>query len=522
VKPPQKPSDLGFPEFEEFRPGQAEIIAEIVNIFQSGKRIIILEAPTGSGKSLIAMSVIAALNQRAVITTQTKQLASQYHDAHPTTTVIQGRENYQCALQPELPCAIGPCIAASFECASKKSICPYYLAKQDALKSPCAIMNIWYFMYEANYVGGFSNRDLLVIDEGHLLESALMSFISIELSKRQLTLLGCELPSLQTTQQVSMWAENVMPKLQSMLADAIYEDNPRRYRNLQTQNKRVQSIASTDLSKWILTKTYHGYTLKPVWVTTYGNPAIFQHASKILIMSATIRDAKQYCKCLGIPQSSLHYMEAPSHFPKEHRPINFWPVAKIGYKSTPRDYSKLVKAIDTILELHRGDKGILHTVSYKLLKKIVAASRHNGRILTHDYKNREEVIRRFKESKRNPVLASPSIGIGLDLPDDESRFCIIAKVPWQDMSDEQVKKRVNDDRGWYSWNTACAMIQMSGRCIRSDTDYATTYLLDGHAGWFMQRNARLFPIWWRESVYHVEKPSQFVLPRTVMQPKLAW
>ena len=41
---------------------------------------------------------------------------------------------------------------------------------------------------------------------------------------------------------------------------------------------------------------------------------------------------------------------------------------------------------------------------------------------------------------------------------------------------------------------------MTGRSIRSETDTATSYILDESFIAFAARNSHLFPDWWKESV----------------------
>ena len=60
---------------------------------------------------------------------------------------------------------------------------------------------------------------------------------------------------------------------------------------------------------------------------------------------------------------------------------------------------------------------------------------------------------------------------GLDLRDDDARFCIIAKVPWPDMGDPYVRERMRRDGDWYANQAAMAVVQSSGRIVRHAADY---------------------------------------------------
>jgi len=515
---PESPRDLGLP-FDEFRPGQRKAIAQIINEIK-GKRIIVLEGPTGSGKSAIGLSVAAMLEAKTVVTTQTKQLARQYQESFDFVKIIEGRDNFYCPLVPSLTCAEGPCIT-SFKCVDKKSICPYYIQKNEAIESGCAITNIWYYINEVNFVGALGGRDLLIVDEGHLLEQALLSVVSIDISADQFARVGISrIPSFGSVTDAVSWAMGNIGKLTKRFESIDYDGDPKGYRRYKTQISKLKDlIDNANEREWLLTKNFYGYSVKPVWVTKYGTPLVFSHAERVLVMSATIRDPTQFAKTLGINESEMAYVEMPNYFPKENRPINFWPVAPIGYKSSHDEMMRMVDAVDRILEKHEHEKGVLHTVSYKLRDLILENTKYIERFIYHDFKNREQVIEEFKNSSGNYVLISPSVAIGLDLPDDQGRFNIIAKVPWLDLSDLQVKRRQKEDPGWYVWSTVCALIQSCGRTTRSGSDWSTSYILDQNAEWFLKRNSKMFPQWWKEAVYRIGGVDEAVVPSVVSQEK---
>ena len=63
--------------FEKPRKNQREIIEQIIYAFESGKRYVILNAPTGSGKSVIAYAVSKYFKTSYILTSQ-KILQEQY------------------------------------------------------------------------------------------------------------------------------------------------------------------------------------------------------------------------------------------------------------------------------------------------------------------------------------------------------------------------------------------------------------------------------------------------------------
>jgi Rad3-related DNA helicase len=92
---------------------------------------------------------------------------------------------------------------------------------------------------------------------------------------------------------------------------------------------------------------------------------------------------------------------------------------------------------------------------------------------------------------------------GIDLPDDECRFIIIVKVPFPDLGDRQVSARFYSGgfgKQWYAWQTACSIVQMTGRAVRHETDFADSYILDRQFERFYGQHNSLFPQWWKDSL----------------------
>ena len=90
------------------------------------------------------------------------------------------------------------------------------------------------------------------------------------------------------------------------------------------------------------------------------------------------------------------------------------------------------------------------------------------------------VIDKHIDSNEPTVLISPSLHLGLDLKDDLSRFQILVKVPYGNLGDRWIIARYNRPGGkeWYSWISALHLVQAYGRSVRSETDWAHTYVLD--------------------------------------------
>jgi Rad3-related DNA helicase len=103
-------------------------------------------------------------------------------------------------------------------------------------------------------------------------------------------------------------------------------------------------------------------------------------------------------------------------------------------------------------------------------------------------------------STRPTILVSPSMINGVDLKDDLSRFQIIMKIPYPNISSNKIKKRQSDCPDWYNWKTCVDLVQMYGRSIRSEDDYANTFILDESLSNVMKYNYKYLPIYFTEAI----------------------
>src|SRR5215469_7943512 len=86
--------------FAALRERQSYVLKEIDAAFASGYRQIILEAPTGFGKSAVAITVALTLGT-SYICTSTKDLQTQYSRDFPFLKVAKGKNNFICAVKED-------------------------------------------------------------------------------------------------------------------------------------------------------------------------------------------------------------------------------------------------------------------------------------------------------------------------------------------------------------------------------------------------------------------------------------
>jgi len=511
------PADFGFDaqKFPSYRESQFETAQQVST---SKKPLFLLEAPTGSGKSLLAMTIRALMNQpRTAYLVSTKQLQDQIeNDFH--IPVLKGRNNYPCLKFKELFPNVSSEICREYLGDSQcefESDCPYLKQKRQALSSPACVLNYPLFFSEANYVGGFSNLDYLILDECDRIEDALMSFVEVSITPYLMKRLSIGPPKYKT--KLDSWVEWI-GEVKNRVAREIDrmgqsgELGPVKLKDLirlrRTDHKLGFLSHSLD-DGWVMEQDVdHGASgsivFKPVKISGFASSNLWKHTKKSLGMSATIIGPPAMAIELGLHSWDVDSVSLSSPFPVEDRRVEYIPVANVTRKTRDEAYPKISDAIDLILKKHPTEKVLIHTVSYDLCKFLMDYMRptHHG-LMTHDKNDRAQALERFKSYDRPIAFISPSMERGIDLPGDLCRVIIVAKVPYPSLGSPQVNKRLHgfsDGNLWYARRTIRSLVQMTGRATRFPGDYSVSYILDSQFGELVARNGALFPDWWRLAV----------------------
>jgi ATP-dependent DNA helicase DinG len=516
-----EPAQLGLP-YPEFRPFQLEAIFAIAEAFQSGKKYVVCEAPPGSGKTGIAAGVSRFLDADSIFLTATKDLQSQYvRDVRVEKMV--GRGNYQCLIDPRLTAAQARCVSLSCKYAGAKGQpgCPYFDDLHHALAAPEVVLNYPGFLHHANYADNFTDRSLLVCDEAHMLRSELESFVNATLIPSKLNQLGLmESADARACEgwgigQWLDWAQDShaliaqeLDKLK-LLYDVEYEGNQaaikdslrERANALGTVKRSLDTIIRSP-DNLVLEVKETGIRFRPVWVAPFTQRLLLRHAERALFLTATPGDFDVFCQSIGLNPKDTQLVRCPSTFSKDRRPIYYQPVIKVlGGRNTPASADALTPAIDQLIEGYGSRKGIIHTVSYPLAQAILQRSRFKDRMLTHLTDSREAVLNSFRQSE-DSILLSPSMTTGVDLPYDQLRWQVIAKLPFADRSDPVLMAQAETELGkkLSLQDTAVTLCQAYGRIMRSEDDYGSTHLLDKNWDWARWAMKTMIPSWFTEAM----------------------
>lgn len=533
----------------EVRPAQREAVEQIVRRFESGVSVCILDAPTGSGKTLVAELVRRALATRALYLCVDRGLQDQVLRDFAYCKVIKGRRNYPTAVRPQAfpEITADDCTAAKGRCewcdrtgpcqycrmegrtrcddCDERAGCPYQRAKTAALEAELACTNTAYLLAEANGPGTFSGWPLVIADEADRLEGVLMGSVTATLGHRRLERLGLT-PLQDDADPVKLagWLrDDVLPAIDLEIERGEARDpggkDLRLQRALRAWSRlwvKLETAAKgLEAGTWVTTtersargedagEVDRSLVFKPVRVHEYGPHLLWRHAQRWLLMSATVLNPGGLARDLGIDPERWAVVRMASTFPPERRPIHALGVAAVTGRNLDAALPALVRGLQEILAKHPGERVLVHTVSFKLMDGFRRSPLGvNPRCLWYGgADSRTELLKDYL-SRPGAVLFAPALERGLDLPDDACRVVVVAKVPYPDLGDKQVAARLYntpDGQGWYRDQTLRSLVQMTGRGMRHAEDSCVTYLLDAQFSQVLARHGAALPAWWREAL----------------------
>ena len=533
------------------RPGQEEIIDEIIYAIDEGYTNIILEAGTGIGKSAIA-TTIANYMETSYIITMTNQLQEQYlNDFEYMLSEIKGRGNYDCLMEGKCePCSINEEYAIQLDSYRKQKklnpkiekpkkpkkckSCPYTQAVNTALANPVIITNYDYLYYAGNYAAVLPERDLLVLDETHNFEKKMMQLVTVTLNRKTilkdyefdifdglyngLTLKQMNGPlywigvcdkliNLTKIQELQYIEETYGSRENILISDSFNDDKLNYYtRKLDQFNELRKQLKDNDLIIEIPTKKeiqQDDYRIglkaefKPLLVKEYSE-SLLRFGETRLFMTGTLGNKDKFCQWIGINPDETYYIYVKSPFPKENRPIIRDYVGNMK-RGNWKNINGLYK-IEELLDKHSTEKGVIHVSSNQQAWWLKQELSCNHKILIASGKDRAKYIEQFEKSRKPAILIGAGIKDGVDFKGDKCRFQILYKMPFPSLAGKQVNIRKRYDLSWYMYQTIMPLMQAYGRGIRDMDDYCTTYVLDADFETLLSNYKYLFNEYFLEAI----------------------
>jgi len=548
---------------DTIRPIQYKILS-LVEKYYSHYDNIFIEAQTGVGKSAISDAVAEwrknEYSERTAIIVNRKQLLAQYRDKYGHF-VFMGKNEYPCYAIPDeidpydmgkhVSADMGACKFTSldFKCPfdprrnknlynDPKYACPYYYNRNIASKLNVITASSLAMLYNVNVLGG---RDLLIWDEADSAFDDLIKFYTrnireefyfkkykIRFNKSQIDNIG-------------YW-DTIIPQLIASLEQDIsavidtikYTMNKKKqlkyhYRlhilseKLNTLNmiksdlkhNRANIVIRSNLSELknkddFVEVEFLPLSLANIMTNKKNKYNIFNDiSSKRIFIGATLYPELMVRQLNLEPERSIAIKIMKHPFPVENRRVIALSVGKMSKNHKIDTLPKLLSAIDTILEIHENEPGIILPNSRWLHDEIVIHLIDNKkvkpRVIVHEasQKSINWAIDKWNKTD-NGVLVSTYLKQGFD--GSHGEFVVIPKVPFPSLGDTWVRRRKNElEYGdiEYKWKAIKDIIQMQGRCTRSATDKSIIYILDSDFNWMFYKNKGMFYDWFVEALQFV-------------------
>lgn len=450
--------------------------------------VMVIVAPTATGKSAISKTLMSAIRSSSTIT-PTNLLVKQFQDEFPDTRSLARMDSYYCE-EWQRPCASTRNKLMKY-CAGCQ--CGRDIAVAKFQKGP-GIYNYHIYMAHKLY------RDVLIIDEAHNILPTIQDRLAIKLWQHDY-----KYPLNMYTQESTLaWIDSLSPakkktKKIRLLREACKYQVPEYIMERTKEWFSGKGTLRNEPEERDLIK------LIPVDISQAPPMLWPQEVSKIIMMSATIN--KKDIERLGLSKKRILYIECASPIPPENRPIIFQPVTSISRANIDTAIPKLAEYIKQVAEYHRNEKGVIHA-TYQVAS-MLRDHLTDSRFMFHNRSDKQLVYQQFRniqhlaprniqhtpttESRPAPVLIACGLYEGIDLPEDAGRWQIISKIPWPSLGNPGVKHLSELDPEWYSWDTLKTVIQACGRVCRTPDDYGVSYIPDSSFNRLLKDAKHLMP-----------------------------
>jgi len=525
-----------------FRGAQQRALRDIREAFEAGNDVVLVRAPTGSGKSLLARAIAGcarrdgegapSLPTGAYYTTpQVSQLDDVAGDALLSDlSVIRGKSNYSCILPGDTstPVDRAPCARErGFDCPVRHR-CPYFADRASASNGPIAAMTLAYFMQTAGSEV-FGERDVVVIDEAHGLPEWAEMYATIELSPTTVPVWeSCRPPDVEDVGDVEPYAERLLEvcgrrqeELRGFveLTEAQTEERDRLAALVRDLGWFLEDLREPDSpTVWVADQSDRAsedprggaVSIKPLDPARYLHHTVWDRGRRFALLSATMLDKDAFCRGAGLDPSTVALVDVPHTFPVENRPLYDVTRGKMTYERRGETLPKVARAIVRLMTHHDDEKGLIHAHSYDIAERLADRLEDFGvgdRIRRHDSETRDAALSAWKRSDDPDVFVSVKMEEALDLRGELCRWQVLCKAPYPNTNDSRVARRLEDGQwAWYYRAALRTVIQACGRVVRAPDDYGATYLADGSLLDLFERARSDMPPWFEAQVDRLSSP----------------
>ncbi len=518
-----------------YRGNQRAALERIHDAFAAGNEVVLVQAPTGSGKSLLARAVAGCADTPDDVspaeptgayytTPQVSQLDDvAADDLLEDLNVIRGKSNYSCILpgEEDTPVDRAPCVRErGYDC-SVKHRCPYFSDRAIASNRAIAAMTLAYFMQTAGSEV-FRARDVCVIDEAHGLAEWAEMYATVEIGPRTVPVWDdLDVPEVEGVERAVDYADRLRNVCRRRKDDllAAEELTPAEAADRDRLGELVSELGwlvddyrdPDSATTWLVDQRESGaMSIKPMNPERYLRHTVWDRANRFCLLSATILDKASFCRGVGLDPADVAMVEVDHTFPVEHRPLRDVTCGKMTYEHRSETLPEIARTLVRVLAAHPDEKGIVHCHSYGIqerLADLLADFGVDGRIRTHDRDGRDAALEQWTASDRPDAFLSVKMEEALDLECDLARWQLLCKAPFANTGDSRVAYRLEAGQwDWYFRTALRTVIQACGRIVRTPEDYGVTYLADSSLLDCFDRAAGATPDWFADQVRRMERP----------------
>lgn len=508
--------------FDSFREKQFDLVVETLHyLYQEDYDNVIIDAPTGVGKSAVNVTA-AQLSDKAFYVTPQKSLREQLQEDDVLSEyyeALRGRADYTCGVTGD-NCSDCRINQNPKESCSNHNDCTYWQQKLTTMDADMAVLTFAYLIIDGSIPEttesgkvSFGDRDLLIVDECHNLESQVASlFAGFKVSPWTLPMevfdgiaRGLDMDETTRHHQVEGEMRTLQRRAREYVSD-MTEDN--RELDEEAAKKVEQCEKFLDKVEWFFDEIENGrdwvvemditeygksrhkcFKLKPVKVDKFLKNFVWSRADKRVLSTATMpyrNNPERWQKQLGLP-GKTHVIRTGMPFDRGNRPIHTdCMIASMSNGGIDRHWDDVMASLNDIAEKHGEQKGLVHSASYTRAEDVwkdAGDYEHlkDNVVFDKPEMNTETMIDKWQEGD-DQVFVSPATTEGVDLVDEMCRWQVLLKVPFPSPGDPRVEYLLDEvphiGWDWYYEQTAMAIVQSVGRAVRSKDDYADYYVLD--------------------------------------------
>ncbi|ELY46754.1 helicase C-terminal domain-containing protein [Natronorubrum sulfidifaciens] len=534
-----------------YRGTQEQALRDIRDAFAAGNDVVLVRAPTGSGKSLLARAVAGCA--RRVDEAEPSDATGAYYttpqvsqlddvaadDLLADLNVIRGKSNYTCILpdERETPVNQAPCVRErGYDC-SVKHRCPYFSDRAIASNRDIAAMTLAYFMQTAGSEV-FRKRDVVVVDEAHGLAEWAEMYATIQLGPRTVPFWDdLRVPEVDGLERAVQYAENVA-QICTRRKDDLLAQESLSAAEVRTRDRLQELIGELEWfvsdyrdpqspTTWLVDQSEPSsaraasrdedddpaggpLTIKPMSPEKYLQHTVWDRGNTFALLSATILNKDAFCRQVGLDPTNVALVDVEHTFPVENRPLYDVTQGKMTYDQRSETTPKIARTIVRLMQHHPDEKGLIHAHSYSIqerLAELLADFGVGDRVRTHDRDGRDAALEEWKASDGSDVFLSVKMEEALDLKGDLCRWQVLCKAPFLNTGDSRVAHRLEDGQwAWYYRTTLRTVIQACGRVVRAPDDYGATYLADSSLLDCFERARTDMPDWFAVQVDRMSQP----------------